>query len=152
MIAIGCDHTALDMKTEIIAFLRECGQEIEDVGTFTPESVDYPVIAEAVAMAVADGEADRGILICGTGVGMSIAANKVNGIRCACCSEPYSAEFTRRHNDANILAIGARVIDVEMAKMIVKTFLEAEYEAGRHARRVEMFAGIEARNRGMILE
>ena len=146
MIVIGCDHTALDMKTEIIAFLQENGLDVEDFGTFTPESVDYPVIAESVAMAVVDGEAARGILICGTGVGMSIAANKVNGIRCACCSEPYSAEFTRRHNDANILAIGARVLGVEMAKMIVKTFLETEYEEGRHERRVRMFAEIEARN------
>ncbi|WP_200813129.1 ribose 5-phosphate isomerase B [Helcococcus massiliensis] len=143
-LAIGCDHVALDLKKEIIEYVESLGHEIEDLGPFTDERTDYPIYGQKVAKAVANKEYDRGILICGTGVGISIAANKVKGIRAVCCSEPYSAKLSRQHNDSNILAFGARVIGPELAKMIVKEWLDAEYEGGRHQRRVDMLAEIEA--------
>lgn len=145
MIAIGCDHTALELKAEIIRHLEKRGETVKDYGVYTTERSDYPVIAETVACAVVSGDAARGILICGTGVGMSIAANKVRGVRCVCCSEPYSAEFSRRHNDTNILAFGARVLGSELAKMITDSWLDAPYEGGRHAPRVEMLSNLEHR-------
>ncbi len=142
-IAIGNDHTALEMKKEIIGYLEERGCEVVNYGTDSTESCDYPVYGEKVARAVAAKEADLGVLICGTGVGISLAANKVHGIRAVVCSEPYSAELARRHNNANIVAFGARVIGPELAKMIVGAFLDAEFEGGRHARRVDMISAIE---------
>lgn len=145
MIAVACDHTALKFKEALIERMRERGFEVRDYGTRTAESVDYPVYAEKVAQAVVNGDADRGVLICGTGIGMSIAAGKVRGTRCACCSDAYSAVLSRRHNDANILCLGARVLGIEAARMIVDSWLDAEFEGGRHAVRVGMFKEIEDR-------
>lgn len=142
-IAIGNDHTAVDMKRHIVEYLTEKGYEIVNFGTDTEERVDYPLYGKAVADAVVRGECDLGILICGTGIGISLAANKVHGIRAAVCSEPYSAELTRRHNNANIIAFGARVVGTAVAERIVDAFLEAEYEGDRHARRVDMITAIE---------
>jgi ribose 5-phosphate isomerase B len=143
MIAIACDHAALDMKSEIKQLLAEMGETVRDFGTDTPDSCDYPIFAARAAKAVASGDCDKGIVICGTGIGVSIAANKVKGVRCALCSEPYSAKLTRLHNNANVLAIGARVIGPELAKMIVKTFLTTEFEGGRHQRRLDLIAALE---------
>ena len=137
-IAIGNDHTAVEMKQLILAHLRNKGHEVIDYGTDSTEPCDYPIYGRMVGEAVACGKADRGVLICGTGIGISLAANKVPGIRAAVCSEPYSAQLARRHNDANIIAFGARVVGSEMAKMIVDSWLEAEFEGGIHARRVKM--------------
>ncbi len=145
-IGIGCDHSALDMKEEIIGHLKEKGYEITDFGTYTKDSTDYPIYAEKVARAVASGEQELGILICGTGMGMCLAANKVKGIRACVCSEPYTAKLSRLHNNANILCFGARVIGPELAKMITDTFLEAEFEGGRHARRVQMIMDLEGKD------
>lgn len=147
-IAIGNDHTALEMKGEIKKFLEEKGYEVIDYGTNSTESCDYPVYGEKVANAVAAGEADLGIAICGTGVGISLACNKVKGIRCCVCSEPYTAKLSRMHNNSNVLAFGARVIGAEMAKMITEEWLNAEYEGGRHQRRVDQVMDIERRNQG----
>ena len=142
-IAIGNDHTALDMKRHIVEYLNNKGYELVNFGTDSEERVDYPVYGLKVAEAVAGGACDLGILICGTGIGISLAANKVKGIRAEVCSEPYSAAMTRKHNDANIIAFGARVVGPATAEMIVDAFLEAEYEGGRHQRRVDMIAAIE---------
>ncbi|MBC1288289.1 ribose 5-phosphate isomerase B [Listeria welshimeri] len=142
-IAIGNDHVGIELKPIIIQFLKELGHEVEDFGAFTNERTDYPEYGKKVAEKVAAGKADLGILICGTGVGISIAANKVKGIRAVVCSEPYSAKLSREHNNTNILAFGSRVIGSEMAKMIVQNWLEAEFEGGRHQNRVTMIAGIE---------
>ena len=144
-IGIGNDHTAVAMKKEIIAHLEARGIEVTDYGTYTEERCNYPEFGEKVARAVADGREDLGILICGTGVGISLAANKVRGIRAVVCSEPYSAKLSRQHNNTNILAFGARVIGVEMAKMITDAWLDASFEGGRHAERVEMIMDIERR-------
>ena len=119
-IAIGNDHVAVDMKREISAYLKELGHEVLDLGTDTAARCDYPVYGERVGRAVAEGRADLGITICGTGVGISLAANRVPGVRAVICSEPYSAALSRRHNNTNVLAFGARVIGIEMAKLIVK--------------------------------
>lgn len=143
MIAVACDHAALDMKRNLLQLLDDMGLEYHDYGTYTEQSCDYPVLAARAAKAVASGECDRGILICGTGVGVSLAANKVKGIRCVVCSEPYSAELSRRHNNTNMLAVGARVIGTELARMIVHTWLTTEFEGGRHQRRVDMIAALE---------
>lgn len=145
-IGIGNDHSALDYKLEILHYLSSKGYDVVNYGTDTTESFDYPLAGEAVAKAVAKDEVDLGILICGTGVGISLSANKVNGIRAVVCSEPYSAKLSRQHNDTNILAFGARVIGIEMAKMIVDAWLEAEFEGGRHQRRVNMITEIERKN------
>ena len=144
-IAIGNDHTAIEMKNEIKAHLEERGFEVLDLGTNTAESCDYPVYGEKVGCAVVSGDADLGIAICGTGVGISLAANKVKGVRAGVCSEPYTAKLSRMHNDSNVLAFGARVIGVEMAKMITDTWLDAKFEGGRHQRRVDMMMEIENR-------
>ncbi len=146
MIALACDHSALEMKKEIKSLLDEMGETYRDFGTDTAESCDYPVFGARAAKAVASGECEKGIVICGTGIGISLAANKVKGIRCALCSEPYSAELTRRHNNANMLALGARVIGPELAKMIVKTFLTTPFEGGRHQRRIDLITAIEEGN------
>lgn len=142
-IAMGNDHTAIGMKEAVKAHLENRGVEVVDFGTNSTESCDYPVYGEKVGRAVAAGEADLGIVICGTGVGISLAANKVKGIRACVCSEPYTAKLSRMHNDSNVLAFGARVIGEEMAKMIVDSWLDAEYEGGRHQRRVDMLMAIE---------
>lgn len=143
MIAIACDHAALEMKKEIEALLTARGLEYKDFGTYTTDSCHYPVFGAKAARAVAAGECDRGIVICGTGIGMSLVANKVEGIRCALCSDPYSAKMTRAHNDANMLALGARVIGIELAKMIVEAWLDTPFEGGRHQTRVDMLTAIE---------
>ena len=145
MIAIGSDHGGYALKQEIMKHLDEKGLEYKDFGTYSEESCDYPVYGAAVGRAVAGGECDRGILICGTGIGISIAANKIEGIRAANCTDCYMAEMTRRHNDANILALGARVVGSGLALKIVDTFLETGFEGGRHARRVAMIAELDAR-------
>ena len=142
-IGIGNDHSALVLKAEIIGFLKEKGHEVIDYGTNSTESCDYPVYGEKVARAVASGEVEQGILICGTGLGISLAANKVRGIRAAVCSEPYTARMARQHNNCNVLAFGARVVGAELAKMIVDTWLSTEFEGGRHQRRVDMIMAIE---------
>lgn len=142
-IGIGNDHSALELKAEIIEFIESKGHEVIDFGTNTAESCDYPIYGEKVARAVANKEVDCGILICGTGLGISLAANKVKGIRCAVCSEPFTAKMSRAHNDCNMLAFGARVVGAELAKMIVDTWLSTEFEGGRHQRRVDLIMDIE---------
>lgn len=144
-IGIGNDHVAVDMKNEIKKHLEDKGYTVVDFGTDSKERCDYPVYGEKVARAVVSGEVDKGILICGTGVGISLAANKVKGIRAVVCSEPYSAALSRRHNNTNILAFGARVVGIELAKMITDEWLNAEFEGGRHQRRVDMLSEIEER-------
>ena len=146
-IGIANDYTALEMKKDIIAYLESKGHEIVDYGTDSTESTDYPIWGEKVANAVAGGEVEKGIAICGTGLGISLACNKVNGIRACVCSEPYTARYSRLHNNCNIICFGARVIGIEMAKMIVDEFFETEFEGGRHQRRVDMIMDIETRNR-----
>ena len=142
-IAIGCDHGGYDLKEHIVKFLTEKGHEVKDCGTYSKESCDYPIFGEAAARAVASGECERGIICCGTGIGISIAANKVPGIRCACCSDCYSATMTRRHNDANMLAMGARVVGPDLGRMIARMFLTTDFEGGRHQRRIDQIAAIE---------
>ena len=144
-IAIGNDHTAVDLKNTIVDYLAELGYDVINLGTDSRESCDYPVYGEKVGRAVADGQADLGIAICGTGVGISLAANKVKGVRACVCSEPYTAKLSRMHNNSNVLAFGARVVGDELAKMIVKEWLDAEFEGGRHQRRVDMLMEIENR-------
>lgn len=146
-IGIGNDHVALDMKNEISEYLTEKGYEVVNFGTDSKERCNYPVYGEAVANAVVNHEVDCGILICGTGVGISLAANKVNGIRACVCSEPYSAKLSKQHNNTNIIAFGARVIGIETAKMIVDEWLAAEYEGGRHQTRIDMISEIEERQK-----
>lgn len=146
MIALGCDHGGFAMMQDVIKYLDEKGLPYKNFGTFTEDSCDYPVIAEAVGHAVTGGECDKGILICGTGIGMSIAANKIPGIRAALCGDSYSAEMTRRHNDANILVLGARVIGLGLAHNILDTFLNTPFEGGRHAKRIAMFSDLEKCN------
>lgn len=146
-IGIANDHTALEMKKDIIAYLESKGHEIVDYGTDSAESTDYPIWGEKVANAVASGEVEKGIAICGTGLGISLACNKVPGIRACVCSEPYTAKYSRLHNNCNIICFGARVIGIEMAKMIVDEFFETEFEGGRHERRVKMIMDIEERNK-----
>ena len=143
MIAIGCDHGGFALKQEVMRHLDELGLAYKDFGTYSEESCDYPIYGEAVARAVADGECERGILICGAGIGISISANKVKGIRCALCGDVLSAEMTRRHNDANMLAMGAGIVGTLVAERIVDTFLPTEFEGGRHARRVAKMMEIE---------
>mgnify|MGYP003320284138 CR=1 FL=1 len=147
MIAIGSDHGGYELKQFVMKHLDELGVAYKDYGTDSPESCDYPIYAEAVARAVVSGEVEKGILICGTGIGIGIAANKVQGIRAALCGDCYSAEFTRRHNDANVLAMGARVTGSGLACKIVDTFLATEFEGGRHANRVALISDIEKRER-----
>lgn len=145
-IGIGCDHVGYELKGKVTEHLRELGYEVVDFGTNSYERTDYPIYGEAVARAVVSGACEKGILICGTGVGISLAANKVHGIRAVVCSEPYSALLSRRHNDTNILAFGARVVGADLALMIVDAWLSGVYEGGRHAKRVQMIADIEAKN------
>lgn len=142
-IAFGCDHVGFILKREIVQHLTQRGIAVIDKGAWSSERTDYPRYACAVAQAVAAGEADGGILICGTGVGMSIAANKVAGIRAVVCSEPYSARLSRQHNNTNVLAFGSRVVGLELAKMIVDAWLDAMFEGGRHQMRVDAMMAIE---------
>ena len=142
-IAIGCDHGGYLLKQDILIWLEENDYEFEDFGCYNTESVDYPIYAEKVARAVASGECEKGIVICTTGIGVSMAANKVKGIRCALCDDSYSAEMTRRHNDANVLAMGAGIIGPNMAKKITEVFLTTAFEGGRHARRVGLLDNIQ---------
>ena len=142
-IVIGNDHAALELKKIIMAHLQEKGYEVINVGTDSPESFHYPVAGYRAARMVADGEADGGIIICGTGLGISLAANKVHGIRCCVCSEPYTARLSRQHNNSNMLAFGARVVGPDLAKMIVDEWLAAEFLGGHHGIRVDMIMEIE---------
>jgi ribose 5-phosphate isomerase B len=144
-IGIGNDHSAVEMKNQVLEFLQSLGHEVVNYGTDSNASCNYPEFGEKVARAVVAEEVDLGILICGTGVGISLAANKVKGIRAVVCSEPYSARLSRQHNNTNILAFGARVVGIELAKMIITEWLDAEFEGGRHATRVGMIMDIEAR-------
>lgn len=144
MIALGSDHGGLALKRHVMEYLDARGLEYQDFGCYTAESCDYPDFGRAAAEAVASGACDRGIVICTTGIGISIAANKVKGIRCALCSEPLSAEMTRRHNDANMLAMGGRIIGIELAKGIVQAFLSTEFSGGRHKTRIDKIAQYEA--------
>ena len=148
MLAVGCDHIGLQIKEELLLYLDEMGISYRDFGCNTPERTDYPKYAYKVARAVADGDCEAGLLLCGTGVGISIAANKVHGIRAVVCSDPYSAMLSKTHNNTNVLALGSRVVGAELAKMILRSWLEAEFEGGRHQKRIDMIARIE-QNQGM---
>ncbi|WP_440311383.1 ribose 5-phosphate isomerase B (plasmid) [Lactiplantibacillus plantarum subsp. plantarum] len=145
-IVIGSDHVGIELKPVIVAHLESRGYKVVDVGTDTAERTDYPIYGQAVGQRVASGEFPLGIAICGTGVGISIAANKVAGVRAACVSEPYSAELSRRHNNSNVLCFGARVVGSELAKMIVDAWLDANYEGDRHQRRIDELAAEDARD------
>ena len=142
-IAIGNDHAAYELKHHIVKYLQDKGHEVINFGVDTGERTEYPSRAEDVAKAVVSGQAERGIVICGTGVGISIAANKVHGIRCACVSEPVSARMCRAHNDCNMIAFGARIVGPQMAEAIVDAFLETEALGGRHAERVQLIMKLE---------
>lgn len=142
-IGIGNDHAAVEMKKQVVEYLESKGIEVVNYGTDTNESCNYPEYGEKVGRAVVSGEVDLGILICGTGVGISLAANKVKGVRAVVCSEAYSAKLSRQHNDTNVLAFGARVIGIEVAKMIIDEWLNAEFMGGRHQTRVDMIMDIE---------
>lgn len=141
-IAIGCDHGGLEIKNAIIAYLRSQNIEHTDFGTYTADSVDYPVYAKKVCVAVQSGEYTCGILCCGTGIGMSMVANKQKGIRAAVLADAFSAEMTRRHNDANVLCLGGRVIDAEQAVRLAGIFLSTPFDGGRHQKRVDMIETI----------
>lgn len=142
-IAIGNDHVAVELKNHIKKYIEAKGIEVVDFGTNSTERCDYPIYGEKVARAVSSHQCDLGVLICGTGIGISLAANKVKGIRAAVCSEPYSARLTKQHNNANIIAFGARVVGQSVAEMIVDEFLNAEFEGGRHQKRIDMITAIE---------
>ena len=143
MIALGCDHGGYALKEHIKTYLEGKGLACKDFGTFSTDSCDYPVFGRAAAEAVASGECDRGIVICTTGIGISITANKVKGVRCALCADSLSAEMTRRHNDANMLAMGAGIVGPNLAERIVDVFLSTGFEGGRHQRRVNLITDME---------
>ena len=145
IVALGSDHGGYDLKQKVIGYLKEKEIEYRDFGCESRESCDYPEYGRAAAEAVAKGECDFGIVICTTGIGISIVANKVKGIRACVCSEPYTAKLSRVHNNSNVLALGARVVGSELAKMITEAWLDAEFEGGRHERRVNMIMEIENR-------
>jgi len=138
-IAVGCDHGGLDLKYIVISVLKDLGHEIDDQGCNSSESVDYPNFAKAISSLVRNGECERGILICGTGIGMSMAANRIPGIRAALCHEMFSARMSREHNDANVLCLGARVIGQGLAAETVRTWMTTDFAGGRHQRRIDMF-------------
>ncbi len=146
MIAVGSDHGGFELKNHILKHLEENGLEYEDFGCYDENSVDYPDIAERVCRAINNKECENGILICGTGIGICIAANKINGIRAAHCHDVYSAEMTKRHNNANVICLGGRVIGRELAFKIIDTWLNAEFEGGRHAARIEKIHILEKNN------
>ena len=145
-IALAADHGGFELKEAVKAHLEELGLEYIDYGTHSTASVDYPDMALPACDAVVKGECSKALLFCGTGVGISMAANKIKGIRACCCSDSFSAEYTRRHNDANVLCFGARVVGSELAKMIVDEWINAEFEGGRHQRRVDMIMAIEEKD------
>ena len=142
-IAIGCDHAAYTFKEEIKAYLESKGHQVVDKGCYSTDRADYPDHGIAVGEAVAGGEVERGVVICGSGIGISIAANKVKGVRCALCSEPLSAQLSRNHTDANVLALGARRIGLEMGKAIIDAWFAAEFEGGRHTGRIAKISDYE---------
>ena len=148
-IAIAADHGGFELKDSMVEYIKSLGNEVVDLGTNSADSVDYPDYAKKVCEEIQKGNSDLGILICGTGIGMSLAANKFEGIRAACVSDVYSAKMSRNHNNANLLCIGARVIGDEVAELIIKTFLENEFEAGRHQRRVDKIMAFEKENKGL---
>ena len=143
-VAIGADHAGFELKEYLAQRLRDMGHEVVDKGAHSLESVDYPDFGAAVASAVVDAEVDRGILVCGTGIGIGIAANKVPGIRAAICTDAFTARMSRAHNDANIVSLGSRVVGAGVAEDIVREFLATEFEGGRHARRVDKIHALEA--------
>ncbi len=142
-VAVGCDHGGFVLKDAVIGTLEELGAQVVDFGTYSTESVDYPVYGKKVADAVASGECDLGVVMCGTGIGISIAANKVKGIRAAVVTNEFMAEMTRRHNNANVIALGGRVITPEEAQVLVKAWYTAQFEGGRHQKRIDMITEIE---------
>ncbi len=142
-IAIGADHAGYRLKEHLARFLEQHGHQVEDQGAFSEDSVDYPDFAAAVAEEVVTGRADRGLLVCGTGIGIGIAANKVDGIRAATCNDLFTAGKAREHNDANVLTLGARVVGVGLAEDIVQSFMATDFEAGRHQRRVDKIRALE---------
>lgn len=142
-VAIGCDHGGFELKEAVREYLEACGLEYEDFGTFSTESVDYAPIAAKAARAVVEGRADCGVLVCSTGLGISMAANKVKGIRAAVCTNEFCAEMTRRHNNANILCMGGKVVDRETGLKLVEIFLNTPFDGGRHQRRIDQIAQIE---------
>ena len=143
MIALACDHGAYDLKEAVKTHLAEKGLEVKDFGTYSTDSCDYPDFAAAAAKAVAAGECEKGVVLCTTGIGVSIVANKVKGIRCALCTDTFSAEMTRRHNDTNVLAMGAGVTGKNLALAILDKWLETEFEGGRHQRRIDKVMALE---------
>ena len=144
-IAIGCDHAGVELKGELVKLLEAMGDEVVDFGTNDSKSVDYPDFGDKVSSAVSEGEVERGVLICGTGIGMSIVANKFRNVRAALCSEPFSARMSRLHNDSNILVIGGRVVGKALALEITKVWLETPFEGGRHEQRLKKISSIEDR-------
>lgn len=146
-IAIGCDHAGIELKEEIISLLKNLNIQFIDFGTDTPESVDYPDFGEKVSEAVSTGKIEKGILICGTGIGMSIVANKFPGIRASLCNELFTAKMSRLHNDANILVLGGRIVGKDLAKEIVRTWVNTPFEGNRHSRRLDKISKIEERLR-----
>ena len=144
-IAIGCDHAGYVLKDAVIGCLKKRGIEVIDCGTNSTDSVDYPVFGEKVARLVAKGECEKGVVMCGTGIGISIAANKVKGIRCALCHDEYTAKMTAMHNNSNVLAMGGRVVTPEKAVQILENWLDTQFEGGRHIKRVDMLTEIENR-------
>ena len=142
-IVIGSDHIGYPLKKYLVPFLKEMGIEVEDCGTNSRARTDYPIFARKVAQKIISGDYDKGILICGSGIGMSITANKIHGIRAVVCSEPYSAVVSRKHNNSNILCMGSRVVGEELAEMIVQDWLNTEYEGGRHQKRLDLIQKIE---------
>jgi len=142
-VALGCDHGGFELKEAIKKYISDKGVEVVDFGTYTTDSVDYPEYGLKVSEAVSQGEVEQGILICGTGLRMSYVANKVKGIRCACVSDVFSAEMSKLHNDANVLALGARVVGLGLGLKIVETWLGTEFEGGRHQRRVDLITAVE---------
>ncbi|MDD6214645.1 MAG: ribose 5-phosphate isomerase B [Firmicutes bacterium] len=143
MLAIGCDHGGLELKNHIIAHLKEQGIECKDFGTYDENSCDYPDIAENVCGAITSGECESGILVCGTGIGMSIAANKIKGIRAALCTDVYSAKMTKQHNNSNVICLGGRVTGRELAFMIVDTWISEKFQGGRHQNRIDKISKLE---------
>lgn len=143
-IAVGADHAGFELKQHLVTYLSELGHEVNDLGTYSEDSVDYPDQAAAVSHAVAEGAAERGLLVCGTGLGMAIAANKVDGIRSVACQDLFCARMARAHNDINVLAVGGRITGVTLAEEIVRTFLETPFEDGRHQRRVGKIHALES--------
>jgi ribose 5-phosphate isomerase B len=148
LVGVGCDHRGFQIKNKVVQLLKQLNHDVTDFGTHSAESVDYPDIAAAVAQAVSEGSVERGILICGSGLGMCIAANKFSGVRAATCHDDLTAEMSRRHNDVNVLCLSADMLGERLVDRMVEIWLKTEFEGGRHARRVEKIRALETRNRG----